>query len=177
MVPSDQLEGTSMSHDTTPQEKLWDMIKDIKFGMFVHRHPGGMLHAVPLTTQNKKFDEGNTLYFFISQSSEMFTNVKADGNVNVTYASPDKDSYVSLSGDATVSYDRAKIEELFTPIAKAWFKGGVDDPDLALLTIRIHHAEYWDMKESQMKQLFKMAKAAVTGDGPHLKADHKEVHL
>jgi general stress protein 26 len=160
------------THDT-----LWDLIKDIKFGMFVHRHPNGMMHAHPLTVQNKKLDEGHTLYFFISQSSELFTNVKTDGNVNVAFADPGKDSYVSLSGQASISSDRAKLEELFTPMAKAWFKGGVDDPDLALLTVNIHHAEYWDMKESQMKQLFKMAKAAITGEGPNLKADHKEVHL
>ena len=160
------------AHDT-----LWNLIKDIRFGMFIHRHPGGMLHAHPLTVQNKKFDEGSTLYFFISQSSELFTNVKADGNVNVSFADPGKDSYVSLSGQATISNDRAKVAELFDTIDQAWFQGGPNDPDLALLTVKIDHAEYWDMKESQMKQLFKMAKAAVTGKGPDLKAEHKEVQL
>lgn len=165
-----------MSNKST-HETLWDLIKDIQFGMFIHRHPNGMLHAHPLTVQNKKLDEGHTLYFFISQSSELFTNVKSDGTVNVAFADKGKDAYVSLSGQASISNDRAKIEELFTPIAKAWFRGGVDDPDLALLTVNIHHAEYWDMKESQMVQLFKMAKAALTGNGPDLKADHREVHL
>jgi general stress protein 26 len=95
----------------------------------------------------------------------------------VAFADKGKDAYVSLSGQATISNDKAKIQELFTPMAKAWFKGGVDDPDLALLTVNIRHAEYWDMKESQMVQLFKMAKAAITGEGPNLKADHREVQL
>jgi general stress protein 26 len=163
--------------DKTPHDTLWDLIKDIKFGMFIHRHPGGMLHAHPLTTQNKKFDEGSTLYFFISQSSELFTNVKADGNVNVSYADPGKDSYVSLSGQAVIAEDQAKKEELWSQVARAWFPAGVNDPDLALLEIHIHHAEYWDVKESKMVQLAKMAKAALTGDTPPRLGEHKELHL
>ena len=43
--------------DKTPHDTLWDLIKDIKFGMFVHRHPNGMMHAHPLTVQNKKLDD------------------------------------------------------------------------------------------------------------------------
>ncbi len=33
--------------------KLWDLIKDTRFGMLVHRHGDGLLHSHPLTTQNK----------------------------------------------------------------------------------------------------------------------------
>lgn len=166
-----------MSDTTSAHDKVWELIKDIKFGMFVHRHPGGMLHSHPLTTQNKKMDEAATLYFFISQASELFTNVKADGNVNVSYANPEKDSYVSLSGQAEISNDRAKMEELFNPLVKAWFPGGVNDPNLALLTVRLQHAEYWDAKEGQMKQLLKMAIAAATGNHVKLKAEHKELNM
>ena len=32
------------------QATLWELIKDIKFGMLTHRHDNGMLHSVPLTT-------------------------------------------------------------------------------------------------------------------------------
>ena len=60
-----------MSHHATDHETLWDLIKDIKFGMLTHRHANGMLHAHPLTTQNRKLDEGSTLYFFISRKSEL----------------------------------------------------------------------------------------------------------
>ena len=37
--------------------KLWDLIKDTRFGMLVHRHGDGLLHSHPLTTQNKELDE------------------------------------------------------------------------------------------------------------------------
>lgn len=164
-----------MSDRTTDHETLWDLIKDIKFGMLTHRHANGMLHAHPLTTQNRQLDEGSTLYFFISRKSELARALAADGNVNVAYADPGDDSYVSLSGNATVTDDRAKTKELWNKIAQAWFTGP-DDPDLGLLQVRIHHAEYWDVNDSKMVQLFKMAKGAVTGRKPDM-GEHRELRM
>ena len=57
--------------------------------------------------------------------------------------------------------DRAKKEQLWSKLAEAWFPDGADDPDLALVEVRIEDAEYWDVKESKVTQLFKMARAAV----------------
>ena len=159
-------------HDT-----LWELIRDIKYGMLTHRHASGMLHAHPLTTQNQSIDEGAQLYFFISRKSELAQRLQQDGNVNVSYADPGDDSYVSLSGQAVISEDQAKKEMLWSQVARAWFPAGVNDPDLALLEVRIQHAEYWDVKESKMVQLAKMARAALTGDTPPRLGEHKELHL
>ena len=158
-------------------ETLWKLIKDIRFGMLAHRTATGMLHAHPLTTQNKKFDENAELYFFVPRSGELHERLVIDPEVNVSYADPGDDSYVSLSGKARFSDDMAKKQELWSPMAKAWFPGGVSDPDLALLVVRIHHAEYWDVDESKMVQLFKMAKAAFTGEPPRDLGEHKELSL
>lgn len=166
-----------MSTPKSDHETLWELIKDIKYGMLTHRHANGMLHAHPLTTQNKSIDEGSELYFFISRKSELAQRLLQDGNVNVSYADPGDDSYVSLSGQATINEDQAKKEELWSQVARAWFPAGVNDPDLALLTVHIHHAEYWDVKESKMVQLAKMAKAALTGETPPRLGEHKELHL
>lgn len=43
--------------------------------------------------------------------------------------------------------------------------------------MKISHAEYWDIKESQMVQLFKMAKAALTGTPPENMGEHAELKL
>ena len=163
------------THDD--QATLWSLIKDIKFGMFTHRHENGMLHSAPLTTQNSKDDQGSVLYFFVPRSGEIAHCVIRDGNVNVSYAHPGDDSYVSISGAAAIVENTAKKEALFTPFAKAWFPGGPTDPDLALLEVAIEHAEYWDVKESKMMQLAKMAKAAITGKPPSDMGEHKELKL
>lgn len=168
-----------MSETTTASDQatLWDLIKDIKFGMFTHRHPDGSLQGHPLTTQNQSIDESSVLYFFISAKSEMATRLASDNLVNVSYADPGADSYVSVAGKASISHDQATKERLWSPMAKAWFPGGVTDPDLALLQVKITHAEYWNVKESKVVQLFKMAKAAITGEPPAHLGEHKELVL
>ena len=162
---------------STNEHTLWTLIKDIKFGMLTHRHSDGELHSTPLTTQNKADDEGTALYFFISRKSDVAACVAKDANVNVAYAHPGDDRYVSVAGHASIVEDQAKKDYLFTSFAKAWFPGGATDPDLALLQINIGHAEYWDVKESKMVQLAKMATAAITGKPPEKMGDHKEMNL
>ncbi|MFN7155719.1 MAG: pyridoxamine 5'-phosphate oxidase family protein [Acidovorax sp.] len=166
-----------MQHDTAAHETLWKLIKDIRFGMLTHRTSTGMLHAHPLTTQNRKFDEQSELYFFIPKSGELYERLLTDGEVNVSYSNPDDDSYVSMSGQARFVDDRGQKEALWSPMAKAWFPGGVSDPDLALLVVRVRHAEYWDVDESKMVQIFKMAKAAIKGEQPRDLGEHKELTL
>lgn len=167
-----------MPHDNTPaHETLWKLIKDIRLGMLTHRHSNGMLHAHPLTTQNRSIDEHNELYFFVNKSGELYERLLTDGEVNVSYANPDKDSYVSLSGQARFVDNVALKRELWNVMAKAWFPDGPTDANLALLSVRVRHAEYWDVHESQMVQLFKMAKAAITGEPPHDMGEHRQLTL
>ena len=78
---------------------------------------------------------------------------------------------------ARLDENQAKKEELFTSMAKAWFPSGPTDPNLGLIAVRLHHAEYWDVDDNKMVQLFKMAKAAVTGDQPKDLGEHKEIRL
>ena len=108
-----------MTHDSPAHETLWKLIKDIRFAMLTHRTSSGMLHAHPLTTQNRKVDEKGELYFFIPQSGELYERLLTDGEVNVSYADPGADSYVSLSGQARFSDDMALKEALWSPAAQA----------------------------------------------------------
>jgi general stress protein 26 len=165
-----------MSKTQTPQETLWHLIKDMKFAMFTHRHADGELHAHPLTTQNRSLDEQGLLYFFVSKKTELGQRVQTDGNVCVTYGDPGKDTWVSISGTATVNEDRAQKEKLYNPMVKAWFPGGLEDPNLELIEVKISHAEYWNITESKMTQLLKMTTAAVTGNPPKM-GEHREMNL
>lgn len=157
--------------------KLWDLIKDTRYGMLTHRHGDGQLHSHPLTTQNKKVDEGATLYFFVPKNGDIARHVATDPIVNIAYANTDADSYVSVSGRASLLDDPRKKEELFTTMAKAWFPDGVTDPNLGLLAVAIVDAEYWDVTDSRMVQLLKMAKSAVTGEPPKNMAEHKKLDV
>ena len=104
-------------------------------------------------------------------------DLTADPGVNVAYADTGADSYVSVSGTAAVIEDMAKKKQLWSKMAEAWFPGGVDDPDLALVRVKITHANYWDVKESKIVQLYQMAKAAVTGKPPTDLGEHGEIRM
>lgn len=159
------------------RDKLWDLIKEIRFAMFTTRHENGHLHSRPMTTQNGKIDEDDTLWFFMSKSGEPAADIGRSSQVNIAYADPDKDAYVSVSGDAEVVEDAAKKKELWSKINEAWFPGGPGDPDLALVRVRIAHATYWDVKVSKPVQLYKMLKASVTGKPPTDMSETAEVRL
>lgn len=162
---------------TNEHDKLFGLIKDTRFGMLTHRHSDGQLHSHPLTTQNKKVDEASTLYFFVPKDGDIARHVASDSSVNVAYANTDADSYVSVTGEASLLEDQAKKNELFNPAAKAWFPNGPNDPNVGLLAVKILDAEYWDVTDSKMVQLFKMAKAAVTGETPKDLGEHKKLNV
>jgi general stress protein 26 len=163
-----------MATFTTDELKdLRDRIKDVKFGMFTTQDADGMLSSRPLTVQQLD-DEGN-IWFFVSDQ-EAFTGEILDApSVNVSFADVDDHLYVSVSGRAELLRDRAKAEELWNPMVKAWFPQGLDDPHLALLRVGIQAAEYWDTANSKMVTLFAMAKAAITGKPPTNVGEHRHL--
>ena len=163
--------------DTIDTSRLWDMIKDIKFGMFTARHGNGHLHSRPMTTQNGSNERGGVLWFFMSRKSDPVADIASAPDVNVAYADTGSDRYVSVSGTARVVEDDAKKKALFNTMAKAWFPGGATDPDLALVAVAIGHADYWDVKTNKVVQLFKMATSAVTGTVPTDMGEHGKVRM
>jgi general stress protein 26 len=163
-----------MTQQTSDYSRFWELIKDIRFGMLTAPHPDGGLRSRPMTTQNGKDDRAGTLWFFAARHGEAALAV--DGvQVHVGYADTGKDAYVSVAGRARIVEDAAKRRALWGTMTQAWFPGGPDDPEVALVAVDIEHAEYWDVKNSHLVQLIKMATAAATGRKPNLKAEHGEI--
>ncbi|MDH6590117.1 general stress protein 26 [Variovorax sp. TBS-050B] len=162
---------------TAEHRKLWELIKDTRYGMLTHRHADGQLHSHPLTTQNREVETVATLYFFVPKDGDIARHVAGDPVVNLAYANTDADSYVSISGEARLDDDQVRKEALFNTAAKAWFPAGPTDPNLGLLAVRVLEAEYWDVDHSKMVQLYKMAKAAVTGEPPTDMAEHRKLSV
>lgn len=142
-------------------EKLNELIKDVQFAMFTTVEPDGTLRARPMSTQKAEFD--GTLWFFTKASAPKVDEVEMDQHVCVSYAKPEKQHYISMSGLARVIRNRDLIEQMWTPELKAWFPGGKEDPDLALLKVEVTQAEYWDSYSSGIAHLFGLAKSVATG--------------
>ncbi len=156
-------------------EDIWKRIEAVRFAMLTTVDADGSLSSRPMTTVQKQFE--GTLWFFSSRSSPPAVAIAKNAAVGLQYSDPDDDLYVSLSGDARLEHDRARMQSLWSPMVKAWFPEGIDDPDLVLLRVDVHKAEYWDVKESKPVQLFKMARAAMTGERPKDLGEHKSLTM
>jgi general stress protein 26 len=80
---------------------------------------------------------------------------------------------VSISGTATEGFDRARAEQLWNPLLKAWFPDGLDTSGLTLIKVHASSAEYWDSPNSTVVNLLDYARAAVTGRPPAAGENHE----
>lgn len=142
-------------------QKLGELIQKIDFAMFTTALPDGSLRSRPMSTQKTEFD--GTLWFFTQLDSGKVHEIEDDQHVNLAYANPNGQTYVSVSGRARLTRDRAKIEELWSPVYKAWFPEGQDDPQIALIQVEVENAEYWDSPSSPVIHLIGFTKAVLTG--------------
>ncbi|MDX5482573.1 MAG: pyridoxamine 5'-phosphate oxidase family protein [Hymenobacteraceae bacterium] len=155
-------------------QKLVDKIKDIDIAMMTTMDDDGSLRSRPMQTPEVKAD--GALWFFTGYESGKSHEIKNDSHVNLSYSKPSDNLYVSVSGRASLSRDRQKIEELWSPAMKAWFPEGKDDPNIGLIKVTIDKAEYWDSPSSAVVHLYGMAKAAITGERPD-PGDNKKINL
>ena len=157
-------------------QKLAKLIKDVRVAMLTTIEADGSLRSRPMETQQTEFD--GTLWFFTWIDTAKVHEIEHDHHVNLSYAHPSDQVYVSVSGTARVVRDQAKAKELWNPLHKAWFPKGVDDPNLGLLRVDVEKAEYWDSPSSAVVQLIGFAKAIATGK-PYGEeaADHEKITL
>lgn len=142
-------------------KKLGDLIKGIRVAMLTTLDPDGVLRSRPMATQETDFD--GDLWFFTRRDSGKVHAIENDQHVNVAFASIEDQRYVSASGRARIVSSQDKIKELWSPILRAWFPQGVDDPDITLICVGVESAEYWDAPSGKLVQLAGFAKAALTG--------------
>jgi general stress protein 26 len=143
-------------------QKLWSMMKDIKVAMLTTAMTDGTLRSRPMMSQNAQFD--GDLWFFTGKSTPKVNEIEKRTQVNVSYANPDDNVFVSLSGTAEFVDDKGIKESFWNPAYQAWFPKGLEDPDLTLLKIHIEQAEYWDAPQGKMVGLFGFFKALATGE-------------
>lgn len=153
---------TQPDTQTGDLEKLREMIKDIDFCMLTTVDEKGDLHSRPMSS-NGDIDPNGDLWFFTYGNSPKVTEIGKAPRVNASFANTEKHRYVSITGNAELVRDRAKIEELWQPQFKIWFPKGIDEPDIALLRISAEEAEYWDSPSSSIARAFHFVSALVTG--------------
>ena len=110
----------------------------------------------------KVCDQGN-IWFFSEKSSDKNIAIATDKNVQLFFSHPGKNSYLIVNGEAEIILDKTKIEELWTPVAKIWFKEGKDDPNISIIKVTPSNAYYWDTDGNRMINILKIVASIATG--------------
>ena len=145
--------------------KLKELIKSESICHFCTQLENKPINSRPMSTQ-KVDDEGN-IWFMSSIKSGKNDDILHDNTVQLFYSNPSNYEFLSVYGTATISTDRAKIHELWTPFAKAWFQDGENDADISLIKIRPQSSYYWDTKNNKMISMIQMLASIVTGSAPN----------
>jgi general stress protein 26 len=165
-------------------EKFYDLIDQIDIAMMTTRRTDGHLESRAMA--NQKRAAGADLWFVSRDGTAKIRDLLADPHVNLSYYKDRTREWISVSGIAKLSRDRAKIGELYQPDWKMWFAEGgdprhgtADDPRMILVGVDIHAAVFLELDKPQPVILYEMVKGWVTGTDPDIGEMHRieEPHM
>jgi general stress protein 26 len=153
--------------------KIAELIHDIHIAMLTTVTTDGALHSRPMATQNTPFN--GEVVFLTREDSPKVDEIQHDAQVSLCYSDA-KSSFVTMTGRAALSNDRALIAALWNPMYKAWFPEGESDPRIRVLRVKVEQAEYWDAPASAIVRKAQVLARAATG-GKTTVGDHAKVNL
>lgn len=101
----------------------------------------------------------------------MQEELESDAHVNVSFLDPSSTNWVSVTGEAKLTQNKNKINELWNPMTKAWFgdlgdgvhKGNQDDPRVSVIEVIPSEIRYWKANKGRIAQTLDIAASAITG--------------
>ena len=113
----------------------------------------------PMSVQ--KMDENGNFWFLSANDSHKNQQIQEDNRVQLLFQGSAHSDFLSIYGTATVSTDKELIKELWEPLVRTWFTGGVDDPRITAIKVETKHGYYWDTKHGNVVAFMKMAAGAL----------------
>lgn len=143
-------------------KKLTAMVEEVKICMLATVHNDYSVYSRPM--QTIQVDDDGNIWFFTNEHSGKVDDLSKDNTVYLMYSHPGKNTYLHVKGTASVVTDKEKMKQLWSPIVKAWFPKGIDDPALSLLKVNTNEASYWDGAANKFVVFFNIVKAIAKGE-------------
>ena len=121
--------------------------------------------AVPMSPYADK-DEG-VIWFITAEGTDAQTAANGAGTVRLIYGDSGAKLYGTVEGSLTQADNSAKLDELWSPVAAAWFEDGREDDDVRLLAFRPTRGEIW-ATDGAAGFLYQIAKANRSDDTPDM---------
>lgn len=143
-------------------DRIKAMIEDSPVGFFCTTPLDGTTHGTrPMSVL--QVDAHGTLWFLSANDSLHDREIAADPKVRLYFQGSKHSDFLHLDGRATLSADRAKIQELWKPLLKTWFTEGSDDPRISVIRFQPTAGYYWDNKHGNFVAGIKMMIGAAVG--------------
>lgn len=108
-------------------------------------------------------DQGH-LWFLTLRTSHKHDQLAHDPAVQLYFATPGHQEYLTVHGTTRFSNDERRKKELWSAWAKAWVPEGPEDPDLEVLEVIPTDAYCWDTKDGRVVAMAKILSALITGN-------------
>lgn len=158
-----------------PRAKFHELLNGFSVAMLVTGTESGDMRARPMTLAEVQDDAD--LWFLTTAEDGKVDELKSQPACCVTMA--DGRTFLSLTANATVKKDPAKVKSLWNPAWQTWFPDGPESDSIVLLHVQPTQAEYWDTAGlSGMQYVFRAGKAFLEGERPKMTdAMHSKVDL
>ena len=157
---------------TPSQEKVHELLQSFHTAMLITHGSGDFMHARPMEIAHASPD--CHVWFYTDVQSPKTREIRQEDSVLLTLQK-DHQKYLAISGTADLVTDRATIQSFWKEPFRVWFPEGMDDPNLMLVHVIPHQAEYWDNSSLQgVRYLYEAAKAYVSGTTPEI--EEGEIH-
>ena len=156
--------------DTDHVQKVWKLANDIRECMFI-TWDGERQRARPMAAHVEQ--DQHAIYFLTDEHSAKNWQIENFPIVTLAFSDKGNHDYVSITGRATVSNDRAKIKDLWSAWAKAWWDSP-EDPAIRVIKMVPRDAEFWDSPGRIVTNISMLA-AALTGRKPQIGENAKVV--
>ena len=140
------------------------LLHDYDFAVLTTISPDGSLHARPMALLARRPDGG--VEFATLLDTAKARDLEANPRVGLSCFTDAAKGYVSLSGRAHISRDRAQINRLWDKSWELWAPNGPNDPDLALIRVDVEQAEYLSPGTDKLVVLKSAARALLGTPSP-----------
>lgn len=144
-------------------DEVAGLIRDVEVAMLTTVDADGRLVSRPLCTEDAEFD--GELWFVTRSDSPKVAEIHANPHVNVAYAVPARNAYVSIAGQARIVHDPARAAAYQSRALAMFFPEGREDGDLCLVHVVADSAECWNGPGPLLGRVLHFVMSAV-GDEP-----------
>lgn len=141
-----------------------DVVKILRGGdsvMLATALADGKILAHPMAPQ--EVTEDADVWFFLALDGDQAKALQTNPEVNISIA--EAGNWLSVAGRVEFVDDEAKVDELWSDSATAWFDDR-RDPNLGLIKVVTHSAQHWGLPGGKASGLFRMVRSKITGDRP-----------